>query len=454
MTASRLSETHRLDLMPLVALDESRVHWLDLCGAAGDTRAHDVHRGPLKAGRPKAIAQSPKAALVDRFEVTDAGRSTQCFREPERPDLGRPLRSADRIQWLRRSGLARAVALRRFLNENLAALPPDAADSLCARFRTSWDKTAYFELIVGRFLQLSGATLTYEPLGTGTRRVDFMAAFAGGTVFVEATSPQYNEAGVTDARYQEPLLDIVEAAVPYGWRALIQRLPDHGANDSRKRFRREVQRLFADLPDPASTDQAVNLDVAFPSGHFSVTLEPGRADDADALAMYPGQHLRENSGERISAAIRGKRDQAREFRDLGPVILALDSAWYTDEDDFDGALFGGTYDTVMPDRSLSPVSFHPTGELATQRDAEFAAVLVFRDLGFARGSDPTLYIHPRFTGSLPSQLDFLERKEMTPSGIRVTPATETGVLERLPFMTLAEFTDNAVHASYRPDSDS
>ena len=43
------------------------------------------------------------------------------------------------------------------------------------------------------------------------RRVDFEGVFPGGTVFVEATSPDYNWEGVTKVRHQEPLLDIIAA---------------------------------------------------------------------------------------------------------------------------------------------------------------------------------------------------------------------------------------------------
>jgi hypothetical protein len=66
-------------------------------------------------------------------------------------------------------------------------------------------------------------------------------------------------------------------------------------------------------------------------------------------------------------------------------------------------------------------------------------VLVFADLGFVRGPDPTLFIHPKFTGDLPTELDCLERRELTDAGVRVIPATEVGILERLPFVSQAEF---------------
>jgi len=324
------------------------------------------------------------------------------------------------------------------MNRNLAALRPECSRSLCGRFGPNWDKAAYFEMIVVRF-GLTGATLDYEPEGAGGRRVDFKAVFPGGTVFVEATSPGYNREGVARVHHQEPLLDIVVAEVPRGWRVDIEDLPIHGPDDSRREFRRVVRELFAVLPDPTAVGDRLDLVTNLPNGRLALRLLPGRPDDADALRMFPGQELLENTWDRITRAVRGKRLQARAFHEQGPVLLALDSGWYTNNDDFQWALFGGMHSTLGPDGRIGPTLFDATGVLATQRHAEFAGVLVFADLGFVRGPDPTLFIHPKFTGDLPTELDCLERRELTDAGVTVIPATEVGILERLPFVSRAEF---------------
>ena len=176
-----------------------------------------------------------------------------------------------------------------FMNRNLAALRPECSRSLCGRFGPNWDKAAYFEMIVVRFLQLTGATLDYEPEGAGGRRVDFKAVFPGSTVFVEATSPDYNREGVARVHHQEPLLDIVVAEVPRGWRVDIEDLPIHGPDDSRQEFRRVVRELFAVLPDPTAVGDRLDLVTNLPNGRLALRLLPGRPDDADALRMFPGQ---------------------------------------------------------------------------------------------------------------------------------------------------------------------
>jgi hypothetical protein len=345
------------------------------------------------------------------------------------------------MDWLRRSGSGRAVALRRFLNQNLAALPSDCGASLCGRFGPNWDKAAYFEMIVGRFLQLTGASLLYEPESAAGKHVDFQASFASGTVFVEATSPDYNREGVQRVHYAEPLLDVLVAESPRGWWVLVDELPRQGPDDSRRTFRATVRALFAEVPDPTAAGHEHELVAELPNGRLAVSLMPGRPDTGDAIRMSPGPTLLENSWDRIVAAVRGKRAQARAFRGLGPVVLALDSAWYTDEDDFDLALFGGSHETLEPGGRLGPSVFHPSGVLARQQTAEFAAVLVFHDLGFVRGPDPVMYMHPKFAGRLPPELDFLERRELTDHGISVTPPARTGVLEALPFVGAAEFAE-------------
>lgn len=317
--------------------------------------------------------------------MDQARPGAECFPEPHEPDFARPLHAADRIDWLRRSGKGRAVALRRFLNQNLSALPPECSASLCGRFGPTWDKAAYFEMIVGRFLQLAGATLTYEPLGAGGRRVDFEGVFPGGTVFVEATSPDYNWEGVTKVRHQEPLLDIIAAEAPDGWWVMVDDLPDHRPDDSRRGFRRAVRELMKNIPDVASAGDGLDVATVLPNGRLSMHLRPGRPEDTDPVAMSPGATLLENSWDRIISSVRGKRRQARAFHELGPVLLALDSSWYTDEDDFDLALFGGTYSSLSPNGQEQASSFHATGVFATQLQAEFAGALVFRDLGFCAG---------------------------------------------------------------------
>ncbi len=363
----------------------------------------------------------------------------ECFPEPDEPDFGRASHAADRIEWLRRSGVGRAVALRRFMNENLSALPHACALSLCRRFEKKWDKAAWFEMLVGRFLQLAGATVEYEPAGVGGLHVDFLAEFASATAFVEAVSPDYNRLGENRARYAEPLLDILNEEAPRGWWVLVHELPAQGPDDRRRVFRHAVRGMFADVPAEAATSDGLDMGVTLPNGRVAVTLRPGRPEHADPIGMSPGPALIENDRERITTAVRGKRAQARAFHDQGPVLLALDAAWHTDIGDFDTAVFGGSYATLGPDGKLGDTRFRPTGIFGRQKAAEFAAALVFPELGFVHARDPLLYMHPLYGGDLPPELDFLERRSMTAQGIRVASATGAPLLERLSLVSEADW---------------
>jgi hypothetical protein len=167
-----------------------------------------------------------------------------CFPEPTGPAAGgrwtRDIRAS-----LLGSTTLRAQVARAFLNRQLEALPPEIAAALCHRIRVDPFDQAYFELVVGRFLQLLGATLDYEPVGANGRKVDFRATFPDGSVYVEATSPEYNRESARDVRHQGPLLDIIEDEAPGGWSVAVWELPNLGPNDRRAAFRTAVRAMFA-----------------------------------------------------------------------------------------------------------------------------------------------------------------------------------------------------------------
>jgi hypothetical protein len=271
-------------------------------------------------------------------------------------------------------------------------------------------------MIVGRFLQLAGADLTYEPEGKSGKRIDFKAAFDDGIVLVEATSPEYNWQGEEAVRAQRPLLDILSAEAPQGWWIAVEELPAHEANDKHAPFRRAVRELLARLPDPSVAVETFELEAELANGRVRLSAFPGQPQ-TDPLAMTPGATLMDDLWGRISKAVRAKREQARAFRGIAPVLLALDSNFYTDRGDFDLALFA-----------------KGDGALTSQREAEVAGVLVFSGLGFTSGLDPVLYIHPLFDGRLPDNLGSLERREWTAEGLKIKPSVGPPILERLPFI--------------------
>ncbi len=73
--------------------------------------------------------------------------------EPSIVDDSSARRGEHTLDWLARSTLPRAKACRRFLNENLAAIPQEHQPRLFHDLRVRW-KSAFFELMVLRTLQL------------------------------------------------------------------------------------------------------------------------------------------------------------------------------------------------------------------------------------------------------------------------------------------------------------
>src|SRR6266511_1128825 len=118
------------------------------------------------------------------------------FPEPDVPDLtwGRYQDSGRQLDWLARSTLKQAIRIREFLNRSLGELGPVAGAGLAHRFRHDPPfGRVFFEMIVGRFLQVLGATVEHQPHGLGGVNVDWRATFRDGPIYVEATSPAYNQ---------------------------------------------------------------------------------------------------------------------------------------------------------------------------------------------------------------------------------------------------------------------
>lgn len=282
--------------------------------------------------------------------------STSWFPEPSVPDSTYARRGEGTWNWLRRSTIARAVESRRFLNTNLAYLPSDYAVSLHGRLQYMW-RTAFFELVVARTLQIIGAEIEVEPSAGDGRRSDFKAKFASGSVIVEATSPVFLGSLQKDMANKDTLLDILEPLIPDSWSVLLHNLPDIGPADSRKEFKRVAAQL---------------LD----------------------LSHSAGEEMR-----RVSATT-----------SHGDIELTLVPK-------------GNWKSSVVADGALSPHG----GKAPT-----FAGILAFVEAGFRCSNEPVFYLHPRFKGGLPPELQVFQWRAMDPaSGISVTPARDEGILKKL-----------------------
>ncbi len=341
------------------------------------------------------------------------------------------------FEWFARSTLPRAMAGREFLNANLAKLPPPAQASIYQGLRVRW-QSAFFELIVARTLQLLGASVVAEPEQADGRRPDFAARFSEATILIEAVSPIVDADIGERIKKRNPLLDIIEAAAPPGWRILVNELPDIGPTQSKKVLKRSVQRIL-DVAPPEHGAGRRKLVHQLPQGSLELTLLPGDPGD-NPIWMEPAIATFSDVLERIVHAVDKKRSQVQNA--VVPAVLAINAGGFgrADLDEFDVALLGSFVSVVDRNGAIVEVRFDPSGAFGPpkgqQRHPTFAAALAYPEIGFRPCPDPVLYIHPRFDGQLPAPLLELEQRTYDPGAqsISVTPARRTGILEPLGFV--------------------
>jgi len=93
---------------------------------------------------------------------------------------------------------------------------------------------------------------------------------------------------------------------------------------------------------------------------------------------------------------------------------------------------------ALSDRNVSDVDrehgFDRSGAFAKAGSAgtpAIAGVLAFTGMDLTVGSDPVLFLHPRFEGALPTGLLQLEVRTLTPDGPRARPPSVKGIFARL-----------------------
>jgi hypothetical protein len=366
------------------------------------------------------------------------------FPEPTVDDRrwGRYRDAGRQVDWLDRSTLTQAIRIREFLNRSLGALPADAAANLAHRFRHDPPfGSVFFETIVGRFLQVLGATVDHQPIGVAGVNVDWRATFPDGVIYVEATSPAYNQAAAVERRRREALVGVIEAETPPGWWVAPRELPKLPLGGSRRGFRRAVHSLFATLPDPAgySIDKRIHLETLTDHGPLALEVWPGKdgkPTQSPIAFVSMGAHV-DDSSLRVALAARAKRHQARAFPGE-VVLLAIDAPFDgPDVESYDAALFGSTVMHLDLDGGIAGHSFRGDGALATQRQAEYAGVLAFPRVGMFGAIDPIVYRHPRFGGVLPGRFDDL-RFRLLADGVRDVPARKIGIVDAIGFPVAAD----------------
>lgn len=358
------------------------------------------------------------------------------FLEPSTVDDSWGRRGEQPLDWLARSTLPRARAMRRFLNENISKIPADAQSNIVNALSHRY-KSAFFELIVARTLQILGATITVEAKQSDNKQPDFLAQFPDSLIVVEAASPNFNSDAGEEVKNRNPLTDIIESLVPEGWSVQVWELPKIGQGDSKKAFRRVVADMLS-IPPP--TDDASELDLTeeLPSGIIDLHLVP-RRPNWPPIALESPFAVIDNSKELIRRVVRRKRRQVRKA-DV-PVLLAIEGSWLSGSlESFDLALYGHTCDVFNIRREREAPRFIADGLFTniSNKPPTYAGVLAFPQVGFNSVAMPVLYHHPRFYGHLPEALSLLEQhwyeQGMGINSVKIRPRTSDNLLEALGFV--------------------
>jgi hypothetical protein len=226
---------------------------------------------------------------------------------------------------------------------------------------------------------------------------------------VEATVPAiHGQAGETMSR-RNPLLATVERAVPDGWSAEVEALPDLGPDDPKQAFRRAVQALLTDLPPASAGAAPIIRSTELATGLVRMRLLP-RRPGWPAVAAEPAVTSWDDTAERVGRAVRRKRAQVRGAE--VPVLLAI-KAWDMagSFEGFDVALYGHRVEMLGAGRRSVGTRFDRDGVFFSggrTGPPTIAGVLAFRGAGFLSEPACVLFLHPRFEGRLPEPLLSLE----------------------------------------------
>jgi hypothetical protein len=356
------------------------------------------------------------------------------FPEPTTPDESPPGWDEKAVDYYRRSTTPEAAAVREFLNRTLSHFLPGHARSLVSKLRQDW-QSFYFEIIVGRYLQVLGANVEPSAKYANETDVDYRATFPDGVVVsVECVSKRYNIVAHDEMRRHGNMSRMLDAVGPHQWAIAFRKLPKAQSPIEFQPYVNRAAEFYATLPE------AVDGGPHIP---FEWTGEQGRIV-LEALPFPRGtmpNHMgaavswRDNSIERIKAALidSHKRRQARGA--FPPVFLAVDSPFMgPDTEDFDQALFGQTVDHrgFEPHENVG-LSFNPNGLLVTDKDIPFAGVIAFLGMRMTTASDPVIYLNPYQRWKLPAALAAHEQRVWT-SRIDRAPATREPLINSVGFI--------------------
>ena len=295
----------------------------------------------------------------------------------------------------------------------------------------------FFELIVARTLQVLGASIEVEPGGTDDIRIDFVAGFSDSTVSVEAVALTFNVEVGERVKQRNPLMDIAESLAPPDLWVLVESLPELGPNDSKKPFKRAVERLLADAAE-ADISSSTEFVEGLPQGTLRLKVMPKSPNMSTgrSIGVEPALTSFDDTEQRIRRAGDRKRRQARES--ATPTLPAIHATGMSSSyGAFDRALFGRTFTRLGQDLQVVDTGFDADGLFNKGTGTPtWAGVLAFVRIGLRGGPDPVLYLHPRFEGTLPDALLSLEQRtyDTKTEGIETHKPLATRILDKIKFV--------------------
>lgn len=350
-----------------------------------------------------------------------------CFSEPIATDDTWARAGESTPSWLQRSTLPRAGEVRAFVNRNIACLPEEVRSKFCHALRVRWS-SALFELVVGRSLQLLGASIEVEP-GSGTgRHPDFRASFDGQTIIVEAIAPVFDQDTRQEERTHAGLIPVIERYIPDGWSILLGSLPLIGPSESKAMLKKALEQVFS-CPLRAE-DHGRQIRVELEKGILSFTLIRGVYGESPIVGgpIYGGWS---DSKERILHALKKKRRQMHTQN--APVLLAVHAAGMASGfDDFDSLLFGD-YVTRL-DQNLCPIEtfFDPKGVFARETSSStYSGVWAFLRLSPFGCEGPVLYVRPGMESEIPPHFDVCEMRFLREDGIYIKAGKNQQFLDQI-----------------------
>jgi len=338
------------------------------------------------------------------------------------------------VNWLARSTQPRARAIREFLNVNLGYFSPKHAKRLAQKLSQDW-QPFFFEIVVGRYLQVLGAKLEYEPDGSNGTHVDYRATFPDGVVVsVECVSKRFNQEAQQTVERNGKLARMLAEVGPTGWIIEFKRFPEANSADEFRPYVENARQFYSTLPEPTANGRHVEFACEGVSGQMELEAIPFPKGTL-ANHLGPTVTFMDNSIVRLKDALVDSHKRRQGRGAVQPVFLAIDCPFNgPDAEDFDQALFGQTVDHRDIDSGMSlGITFNPNGLLVTDKDIPFAGVLAFLRLSLVGAADPVLYLNPYQRWKLPAALASHETRVCT-SGIRRTGATRERIIDQIRFV--------------------